>query len=179
MLASGVTNNRLSAFLHVRWCHCFCFVLKKTNCVDLKLTTHDVGISHCRHICSYVLPNSILHLTSDIFMVWLRAMFHSLNARSSKLQPLHCMKSLAIPDVRRTDVTVRRRAALLSCGSAAVVCPSSQHRAIGAFISSLVTSFDTWNTGIHTYTLAQMHICTLAHTRTDSTTVSLEGRKAS
>ena len=155
--------------------------------MDFNLTVYDVEISHCRHVCSCVLTNSILHPSSDIFMVWLLAMFHSPNA--ALVSCSHCTDwkvSLSrMLDARQTSpsAAAHRCLALVTCGLLSSVPPHSLGRwgclKCWGGLSSFVTSFDTSNAGVHTYTLAQLHTCALT-TRQPLMVivVSLEGTKA-
>ena len=187
MPASGVTSNWLTVVLlsccpvaHVVSClsACVFVLLWRRDSVDFNLTVYDVEISHCRHICPCVLTNSIFHPSPDIFMVWLRAMFHSLNAAlvscshyaDWRVSLRRMLDAQTLP-----SAAAHRCAALVSYGMLSVVCPSSQPRAMGLpEISG--RSYRVWSPSstlqTQMFTLTPLHSCTLAQLRTDSTTAS-------
>jgi hypothetical protein len=158
--------------------------------VDFNLTVNDVEISHCRHVCSCVLKNSILHPSSDIFMVRLRAMFHSLNAASvscSNYTGWRVSLSRMLDAQTLPSAAAHRCAALVSHGMLSSVPPHSLGRwgclkCRGARIEfgHLVRHFKHRCSHLHPCTVSHLHNCALT-TRQPRLVivVSLEGRKAS
>ena len=158
--------------------------------VDFNLTVHDVEILHSRRVCSCVLTNSILHPSSDIFVVWLRANLHWLNAAVvSCSHYTDCGVSLCLMLDARTlpSAAAQRCAALVRYGMLA----SAPAHSLGRWgclkcrggrveFGHLVRHFKHRRSHLRPCAVSHLHNCALT-TRQPRIVivVSLEGRKAS
>jgi len=156
----------------------------------LTLTVHDVEISHSRRVCSCVLTNSILHPSSDIFMVWLRAMLHWLNAAVvSCSHYTDCEVSLCLMLDAQTlpSAATQRCAALVRYGMLASAAAHSlgrwgclKCRGGRVEFGHLIRHFKHRLSHVRPCAVSYLHNCALTtrQPRIDIV-VSLEGRKAS